>query len=136
MLATEKRKTKRIEPTIALINVVFLMLIFFLVAGTLARPLDGDLKLVSASDLERSPPPDALVIHADGRLVFHGNATTAEDHVASQVTQSDGVDAASRPTIRIVPDRELAANALVRIVAELKASGAGKVMLVSERALR
>ena len=40
-----KSKPQR-EPTIALINIVFLMLVFFMVAGTLAQPLDPDLKLV------------------------------------------------------------------------------------------
>ncbi|HBR39356.1 MAG TPA: biopolymer transporter ExbD, partial [Sulfitobacter pontiacus] len=37
-----KSKPQR-EPTIALINIVFLMLVFFMVAGTLAQPLDPDL---------------------------------------------------------------------------------------------
>ena len=40
-----KRQKKHREPTIALINVVFLMLIFFLVAGRIAPPLDADLQL-------------------------------------------------------------------------------------------
>ncbi|HBT01217.1 MAG TPA: biopolymer transporter ExbD, partial [Citreicella sp.] len=39
MMRKVRQKTER-EPTIALINIVFLMLIFFLVAGTLAQPLD------------------------------------------------------------------------------------------------
>ena len=54
-------RRKKGEPTIALINIVFLMLIFFLVAGTLAQPLDGDLELVETSDLEGREPPEALV---------------------------------------------------------------------------
>jgi biopolymer transport protein ExbD len=66
-------RTRR-EPTIALINIVFLMLVFFLAAATLARPLDGDLRLVRTSDLEGRAPPDALVIHSDGRLAYRGAA--------------------------------------------------------------
>ena len=42
------------EPTIALINVVFLMLVFFMIAGTLAPPLDPDLSLIKAEDLDGS----------------------------------------------------------------------------------
>ena len=62
------RATTGREPTIALINIVFLMLIFFLVAGTLAAPLDSDLKLVRTDAIEGSAPADALVLHADGRM--------------------------------------------------------------------
>lgn len=65
------RRTKG-EPTIVLINIVFLMLIFFLVAGTLAQPLDDDLQLIETSDLECREPLDALVLHADGRLSYRG----------------------------------------------------------------
>jgi biopolymer transport protein ExbD len=54
-----RRKTARQgrEPTIALINIVFLMLIFFLVAGTLAAPLDKELKLVSTARIARTVRP-------------------------------------------------------------------------------
>lgn len=46
-----KAKTSsRREPTIALINIVFLMLVFFMVAGTLSQPLDKDLSLVRTAD--------------------------------------------------------------------------------------
>lgn len=66
-----RQKTKR-EPTIALINIVFLMLVFFMVAGTLAQPMDSDLKLVRTADLESRPAPDALVITEDGTLSYQG----------------------------------------------------------------
>ena len=66
------RATQKREPTIALINIVFLMLVFFMVAGTLAQPLDGDLDLVRTADLEGRAPPDTLVVHADGRLSYRG----------------------------------------------------------------
>ena len=52
-MRARRPKTER-EPTIALINIVFLMLIFFLVAGTLAQPLDSALKLVRPIPRSRS----------------------------------------------------------------------------------
>ena len=73
-----KSKSHR-EPTIALINVVFLMLVFFMVAGSLAPSMDPSVRLVEASDLEASPPPDALVIRADGSLSFRGAELTSPE---------------------------------------------------------
>lgn len=128
-----RRVARRGEPTIALINIVFLMLIFFLVAGTLARPLDRDLKLVSATRLEGRAPPDALVVFADGRLAFRYRETTPAAHLAHLSEESGSDDTA--PDVRIVPDRELPAADLVQLMARLRAEGAARIFIVTERGL-
>ena len=117
------------EPTTALINIVFLMLIFFLVAGTLAAPLDADLSLVRTAEIEGTAPADALVIHADGRFTAGGApVATAADYLASLAEED-------RARIRLVPDRDLPAETLVRAGRALRAAGAGDVVVVTERAL-
>lgn len=113
------------DTTIALINVVFLMLIFFLVAGTIAPPLDPDLALVETSDLEGREPPDALVLHADGTLSFRGAPTDPQTHM---------VDHDPGP-VRIVPDRNVPASRLVEVTGTLRRLGAPSVKVVTERAL-
>ncbi|MCV2893569.1 ExbD/TolR family protein [Lentibacter sp. XHP0401] len=121
--------SSRREPTIALINIVFLMLIFFLIAGTIAAPLDGEIRLVETADLEGATPPDAIVLGPEGRLSFRSEEIDAASYVA-------GLPEAERTTIRLVPDRAAPAATLVRIGAELRAAGAGSVLIVTERALR
>ncbi len=124
-----KAKSQR-EPTIALINIVFLMLVFFMVAGTLAQPIDPALKLVRTQDLEGRAPPDALVIHADARLSYRGaDQVDAAAYVAA-LTEEE------REIVRLVPDRAVAAQALVCLTRGLRAAGAGKVVLVTERGLQ
>ncbi|OIQ43832.1 MAG: biopolymer transporter ExbD [Roseobacter sp. MedPE-SW] len=117
------------EPTIALINIVFLMLIFFMIAGTLAPPIDKDLALVKTADLEGSEPPDTLVVHADGRLSLRGQPVV---HVTDYMA---GLSAEARELVKIVPDQALPAKELVRLGNALRAAGAQRVVLVSERAL-
>ncbi|MBY6004800.1 biopolymer transporter ExbD [Salipiger bermudensis] len=128
-MRARRPKSER-EPTIALINIVFLMLIFFLVAGTLSQPLDPGLKLVSTDDLEgNTPPPDALVVHPDGRLSHRGSdIASAESFLAT-------LDEAALETVRLVPDRDLPAAELVDLARSLRNGGAGRVMIVSERGL-
>jgi len=116
------RRSNR-EPTITLINIVFLMLIFFLVAGTLAPTQDARLTLVNADDLVATPPPDGLLVLADGTLLLRGQPVTAV-----QAAVAGG-------TIRIVPDRALAAERLIGIARALKDAGAADVIIVAERAL-
>jgi len=113
------------DSTIPLINVVFLMLIFFLIAGTLAAPLDPDLKLVNTSELEGREPPDALVLRADGLLSFRGAPTDAATYMAGHDTGP----------VRIVPDRDAPGPRLIELAAALRRLGASSVILVTEQAL-
>lgn len=122
---------KKPEPTIALINIVFLMLIFFLIAGTLAPPLDKDLKLVRTAGLEGREPPDALVVHADGTTTWRGQPVGTASAVArSQSEEDDGNSA-----LRLVPDRDLPATKLLDIADDLRRNGAKRVFVVTERGL-
>ena len=120
---------KEREPTIALINIVFLMLIFFLVAGTIAPPLDTDLKLVRTADIDTTALSDALVVHENGDMTHKGKAVTSVDDYIAPLKEE------ARATVRIIPDRNLPAETLVRIGRELRAAGASRVLIVTERGL-
>ncbi|MFP7675200.1 ExbD/TolR family protein [Marivita sp. S0852] len=120
------RPSSKREPTIALINIVFLMLVFFMVAGTLTQPIEGDLTLVRTADLDGRAPPDALVVHRDGRLSYRGQSIADPEAYWSNAT--DGV-------ARIVPDQNLDAAELIRVARSLRIAGAESVHIVTERAL-
>jgi len=125
MIQQSPRRKKR-DSTIPLINVVFLMLVFFLIAGTVAPPLDPNLNLVQTRDLEGREPPDALVLHADGRLSFRGQSITPAQHITANGTGPS----------RIVPDRDAPAERLMEVTGALRRAGATSVILVTERALK
>lgn len=117
------RRTR--ESTIAMINIVFLMLIFFLIAGQVAPPLDPDLELVDTTGLEGREPPDALVLREDGTLSFRGTPTDPAAYMADQGTGP----------VRIVPDRDVSGRRLIEVTGTLRRLGAPSVVLVTERAL-
>ncbi len=116
---------RRRDSTIPLINVVFLMLVFFLIAGTVVPPLDPDLELVDTAELEGREPPDALVLHADGSLSFRGQATDAETYMADHEGEE----------VRIVPDRAASGPRLIEVTGELRRAGAKSVFLVTQQAI-
>jgi biopolymer transport protein ExbD len=118
------------EPTIALINIVFLMLIFFMVAGTLSPSLDRDITLVETQTLEGREPPDALVIDKTGELRHRGIVLT------SAAAFLDRPDSRPRDVVRLLPDRDLPASQLLRISAELRAAGVDRIVITTERALQ
>ena len=130
MSLLRRPRRSRGEPTIALINIVFLMLIFFMIAGTLAPPLDRDLTLVNTADLEGAAPPDALIEHSAGRLMYGGQDIAS---VAAYLAQHEPDPEAP---IRLIPDRALDAADLVMLARNLQAQTGSKVLIVTERALQ
>jgi len=118
------------EPTIALINIVFLMLVFFMIAGTLAVPLDKELQLIETTGLEGREPPDTLVVHADGQFSLQG------EHITDAATFLSTLSSDDLKVVRIVPDRALPAKQLVALGNLLRQGGADRVMLVSEKGLK
>ncbi len=119
---------RRADPLIAMINVGFLLLIFLLVAGSVARPLDRDLDLVEAARLDPRSPPDAAVILEDGTLRYRGEVVTAEAY-------AEAVLSAGGTSIRIVPDRNLPARQLVSLAHRIREAGAAEVWVVTRQAL-
>lgn len=125
-MKAQRKKTER-EPTIALINIVFLMLIFFLVAGQLARPLDPGLDLVRVADLDGASPPDALVLHPDGRMAYRGADVEGAEAFVAELSEE------ARAVVRVLPDRDLPAAKLVETGRALRAAGAARVVIVTAR---
>jgi biopolymer transport protein ExbD len=115
----------RAEPTIALINIVFLMLVFFLVAGQIARPLDRTVELVTADLAAARVPEDALVLRADGALLWRGAPTTPEAFAAAH----------PEGPLRLLPDRNVPAADLVAVAAALRGLAGQEVRLVTKRGL-
>ncbi len=119
------RTRRQTESTIALINVVFLMLIFFLIAGSLAPSQDAGVALIETRLTEQTAPADALFATAEGELRNKGTTVTAQAFLASL---DDG------QAVRVAADRDLPAGDLVGIIGELQAAGAEEIRLVTERA--
>lgn len=78
------------ESVIPMINVVFLLLIFFLISATLTPPIDAT-PPVSAADSERADPPE-LVIEKSGAIVF-GDVQGADAIAAAAQTHDKTGDA-------------------------------------------
>ncbi len=123
------RVTRPRENTIALINVVFLTLIFFLIAGTLTPPLDKDVSLISMEQALPADPPEALFVTAAGELRWQGKATTVPEFLADR-------EATDGEPVKIAADRALLAETLIDIVGELRSAGAEKIVVVTDRASR
>jgi biopolymer transport protein ExbD len=113
---------------IPLINVVFLLLIFFMLAGRLAPTAQVALE-PPRSDSTRSADPTPLVVLIDrtGRTTVNGESVDDET-LAERV--ADGL-ASEGPRIQIKADADLDAIALIHLLDRLRTAGVEEIDLLT-----
>ncbi|MDZ7824038.1 MAG: biopolymer transporter ExbD [Ahrensia sp.] len=124
-----KRPKARSHPenTIALINVVFLMLIFFLIAGTLAPSPDREVELVNVTNAVRTPPPDMLFLRQDGTPTWSGEPIALGDAVLRWRERGGDLET----PFRLAIDKNLAGLKLIETVNDLRTNGVGEIRLIT-----
>lgn len=124
---------RRREPDLtSLINIVFLILVFFVVAGAL-RPFSArDVVLAKVAQKDAGAvSPGRLIIRRDGRLTYRGR-DVGLDRLAEQVRgRWSGLDQAG--VFTIVADGRLPATRVLEVSRVLKASGVERMALMVER---
>ncbi|WP_321339673.1 biopolymer transporter ExbD [Breoghania sp.] len=130
----------RADNTIALINVVFLMLIFFLFAGSVEPNDAHDITPPDVSmETEKTDTGGALVVRVDGVMTLGGRQIVLEDLTAALSVPADGTpeevadNAGGSQPLRIVADRALPASTLNDILAAAREAGREKISLVARQ---
>ncbi len=115
---------RRPDFSLATVNIVLLLVLFFLVAGSIVSEDERfvDLPKTLTLPLENLPRP-LLVIAADGALAHEGRAIAPEDL---------GATVSGTEKLYVMAARDLPANALLRTVASVAAEGVA-VSLVTIR---
>jgi biopolymer transport protein ExbD len=113
-----------------LINIVFLLLIFFLVAGVIreVEPVDVDPPR-SMVEAESELAPLTIYVSADGRLAL-GDDVLSEDAFNAAVTQAVAAD--PEQAIRIVADRNVDSTKVITVLETLRSAGASRVKLTTQ----
>jgi len=121
-------KAAKREPIISLINIVFLILIFFMVAGSLSADRPSGIEFIQADGLECcTEEGGALDILADGTLVSQGNTLVSLDQF---IAERESLET----TIRVRPDKNYPARDLLSRVMDLQSAGAKHIVILTEQA--
>lgn len=129
-----------LEPVLPLINVVFLLLIFFMVAGHLAPPQNNDVKAPhSASQGVRDDDSQpALSLKRDGGLFYRGQAVADADlpaliaRLRAKQSRPTGKTSADEPApVRLLADAGTPLKTLRAGLGELRDAGVTRVRLVT-----
>ncbi|MBF2760984.1 MAG: biopolymer transporter ExbD [Ectothiorhodospiraceae bacterium AqS1] len=127
----ERRRERDGEAGILpLINVVFLLLIFFMIAGSLGmvEPFDTTPPQSAAGKGERSPRVIRLSMSVDGRFALEGREMPEDillERLGAILADDPAVD------IRLKADHRLPANRLVGFTHRLHRVGVESVLLVT-----
>ncbi|WP_264210984.1 biopolymer transporter ExbD [Leisingera thetidis] len=110
------------EPVLPMINVVFLLLIFFLLSSQIAPRAPFAVTPPRLETGEASAPEAVLFMAADGRLHFSG----AQD---SDALAAVAAQAAELGTLTLRADAEVPARAVAALIARLREAGITAVAL-------
>ncbi len=127
------RRTRRTtENVVPLINVVFLLLVFFMLTGTLAppSPLEVELPRAEGPFLDTEPDPDTpvLTLSASGVLALAGDPLTGP-----ALSRRDLVEALGAGAVALRADARTPARILLPLLDDLEQAGVAQIDLVIER---
>lgn len=113
-----------------LINIVFLLLIFFLVAGVIreVEPVDVDPPR-SMVEGESEVAPLTIYVSADGHFAL-GDDVLTDDAFNAAVTEAVLTD--PEQAIRIVADRNVDSTKVITVLETLRSAGASRVKLTTQ----
>jgi len=106
----QRRKGAQFDSSLAIINIVLLLIFFFITTGSLmsSRTVEVSLPETTRLPLDLLPEP-LLIIQADGAMLLDG-----------QVVERGALAAAliDSPTVHVLTDREMTAGTLLTILDE------------------
>ena len=127
-----RKSSRRDGNVLPLINIVFLMLIFFLLAGTIAPTAPFDLTpAVSRDSPAATAPADAVYISQEGFISIAGTEVTEEEAGEAMRAFSFALD--GNP-LEIVADHQADAALVLSIAETARSSGVERVKLITLRA--
>lgn len=124
-LLPTRRKANSDDNLIPLINIVFLLLIFFMVAGQVREQTAAGLELPERARTEQpAATPLKVEINRRGELFVNGRATATSALAAALAPYQR-----ERPPVAVLADRELVAATLGPILLTLQQEGFTAVRL-------
>lgn len=130
-LPRRRRAALSDQPLIPLINVVFLLLIFFMLAGNVQPPHVLAVALPqTASGRDAAPAGVTLSVARGGALAWNGEPVTLA--ILRRRAAAWRRDRQPPPEIRLAADRAVALTALGPVLTALRDAGVTQVLWVSE----
>ncbi|MBU1212831.1 MAG: biopolymer transporter ExbD [Alphaproteobacteria bacterium] len=117
---------------IPLINIVFLILIFFLVASALRPFGDREVRLAEMTEAQAPGAGNRMAVLRQDGSIYVGGIRIGESELQSQFASWARQD--GNRGVTLVADRDMDAAALISIVTQANAAGVRDVKLLTRKA--
>jgi len=124
------RPPEQKENMLPLINVVFLLLIFFMLLANISTHVPFPVTLPAAERTEDGRPDIMVAVAADGRVALDGNEI---ETAALDVRIRPHLSQPGRPTVWLYADRDADSDRVLDVMEHLRKAGATTLRLVTER---
>jgi biopolymer transport protein ExbD len=125
-------QTSREPDLTGLINIIFLILIFFMIAGTFRPASERNLKLSKIAQAAAAKTPTAhLIARADGTLIYR-NQPVSLDELPRAIANDPHLD--KKAPFTFAADARLEARKVLQAITRLQQSGINNVSILAERA--
>ena len=118
----------RAESVVPMINVVFLLLIFFLMTATIAPPEPFEVDLPTSAADDPSEVDQALYVSVDGALSWQGQTGEA----IYPALAAAGIGRLDGPALILRADKRVEAVVIARLLKRLAGAGVVNAQLVAE----
>jgi biopolymer transport protein ExbD len=130
-LRANRKRKEPAENMIPLINIVFLILIFFLVASTVRPFSDREVRLADTSESKGSGAGTRMAVLRRDGTKYLGGELVSDDELRQQFKTWA---AESERGVTLVADRNMPASQLVAVVTLANAAGVKNVKLLTRKA--
>lgn len=127
MKLTAPRRREETENIIPLINIVFLLLIFFMLTGVLSAPDLFEVTPPESAATTEAAPDAEILLATDGRLAVDGEPASLEDLPALLEGRTEG-------EVALRADGDVPAHHLMAVMDALRTAGVASVSLVTLQA--
>ena len=133
MRLPQPRRRQAGEPVIPLINIVFLLLIFFMLAGTFTAPEPFAVDPPEARSGDAADDDEGVVLlGVDGALAFEGEELVGLDELESAVARR--LEAEPELRLRLKADGDAASHRLLDVMDRLRDAGTERLLLLMAEA--
>lgn len=130
----KRHKNSMDDNMIPLINIVFLMLIFFMVAGQISQSEPVKVKLPSSvSEKHKPETPAVIVISQDGKIAFEKAIIRPAELTALIKNRFEQAKDKDEFTLLVKVDGALPVDKLRAILSQIKQSGVKRVSLATQQ---
>ncbi len=119
---------ERGEQVLPLVNIVFLLLVFFMLAGAFTRPEPFHVAPPTTSGAAASTPSPAIVLVGAGQLAFQGELLRDLDDLRGRIRDWAKAQPAE---LQVKIEGSLPAGRLVAVLRTLESAGIASVILLT-----